>query len=459
LDPAQNLSLFEGTLTPRAGEIDEYVAAHEADLVALAQALVRFDTTSVDLSPGSEHRSNEEAACQAFVAEELGSSGFEIDQWEPAAADFAGHPMMPPWHHWEGRPITVGTLVGAGGGRSLIVNGHIDVVNSGDPSLWSVPPFSGEIRDGRIIGRGALDMKGGIAAAMFAVRALRACGVELAGDLIFEVVTDEETCAMGTIAAIARGYRADAGLVPEPSDMKLWVATRGILHGKIRLEGRSAHAEINQPPWEEGGGVNAIEKAADVIEALRELTREWTGRADQQHPLLGEPAIHPTLIRGGTFVANIPESCELGINTTYLPGNADASGFGSAPRAEIEAALARLGEDDAWLRAHPPVVEWATDYPPAEIDPGAPVIDVARAVASELGFQSRVEGLDSAYDGALLTAFADTPSPAWGPGDTALAHTTDESIGIDELALAARAYARAIVSWCGEARRPQGPRA
>ncbi|MCW3000390.1 MAG: acetylornithine deacetylase or succinyl-diaminopimelate desuccinylase [Solirubrobacterales bacterium] len=430
-------------------DVDAYVERHEQDLVALVQGLVRFDTTSVDLSPGSEHRENEEAACQAFAADELRASGCEIDQWEPDARELQRHPMMPPWHHWEDRPITVGTLRGAGGGRSLIINGHIDVVNAGDPSLWSVPPFSAEIRDGRIVGRGSLDMKGGIAAAMFALRALKACDIRLAGDLIFEVVTDEETCAMGTIAAIERGYRADAGLVPEPTDMNLWVATRGILHGSVRIEGRSAHAEINQPSWQAGGGVNAIEKAAKVIGALAELSEEWSGREDKRHPLLGVPAIHPTLIRGGAFIANIPESCELGINTTYLPHNADASGFGSVPKGEIEAAVARVAEADEWLALHPPRWTWATDYPPCQFDPGTPIIDVARRAAQAIGRQTIVEGLDSAYDGALLTQFADTPSPAWGPGETERAHTTDESIGIDEVVQCARLYARAIVDWCG----------
>jgi acetylornithine deacetylase len=422
-----------GVAAAMAADIDDYVARHEQDLVELTQALVRFDTTSVDLSPGSEHRTNEEAACQAFAADELRASGFAIDQWEPDARELAHHPMMPRGHH------------------RVIINGHIDVVNAGDPSLWSVPPFAAEIRDGRIVGRGSLDMKGGIAAAMFAVRALRACDVRLAGDLIFEVVTDEETCAMGTIAAIERGYRADAGLVPEPSEMNLWVATRGILHGSCKVEGRSAHAEINQPSWQEGGGVNAIEMTADVIRALRELSADWAGRADQRHPLLGAPAIHPTLVGGGAFIANIPESCELGINTTYLPGNADADGFGSGPKAEIEAAVARLAEHDEWLALHPPQWTWATDYPPYELDPGSPIVAVARGVARDLGRESLVEGLESAYDGALLTRFAGTPSPAWGPGETARAHTTDESIGIDELTEAARLYARAIIEWCGRA--------
>jgi acetylornithine deacetylase len=430
--------------------IDEFVEAEREQLLTLAQELVRFDTTAVDLSPGSEHTLNEEGACQAYLAEQLQSCGCAIDQWEPDARELAAHPMMPPWHHWHGRPITVATLSGSGAGRSLIINGHIDVVNAGDPSLWSVPPFAGEVRDGRLIARGACDMKGGIAAAIFALRALRACDVQLAGDVIFEVVTDEETCAMGTIAAIERGYRADAGLVPEPTNFDVWVATRGILHGSCAVRGRSAHAEINQPPWQQGGGVNAIEKTALVLEALRELSASWGRREDQSHALLQRPGIHPTLIRGGTFIANIPEVCELGINTTYLPHNADEAGFGSAPKAEIEAAVAVLGERDEWLRSNPPEWTWMTDYPPSEIDYDTPIVAAACEAGRAVGVESAVEGIDSAYDGALLTRFAGTPSPAWGPGHTAQAHTTDESIAVDQLVLGARLYARAILAWCGQ---------
>ncbi len=429
--------------------LDEYVESHEAELVELVQALVRFDTTSVDLSPGSEHTENDEAAAQALIADELRSSGFEIDQWEPDPGELRDHPMMPPWHHWRGRPITVGRLPGSDRGRSLIVNGHIDVVSAGDETRWSSPPFAAQVRDGRLIGRGACDMKGGIGSALFALRALSACGVRPAGDVIFQAVTDEETCAMGTIAAVARGYRADAGLVPEPTNFDMWIATRGILHASLTVAGRSAHAEMNQPPWQEGGGVNAISRTARVIGALEELAESWSARSDQQHALLGVPGVHPTLIRGGAFISNVPERCELSINSTYLPGNADESGFGSGPKAEIEAAVARLAAQDDWLTQNPPSWTWLTDYPPSEIDTGAPVIDVVREVSRPLGLDPQLGGIDTAYDGALLTLFADTPSPAWGPGDLRLAHAPDESIGVDELVLAARLYARAIVTWCG----------
>ena len=246
--------------------VDEHISARADDLVELVRSLVQFDTTSVDLSPSSTHTSNDEAGLQAFVGERLAAIGAEVDQWEPDPTHFTNHPMMPPWHHWRDRPLTVGTLHGKGGGRSLVINGHIDVVAAGEG--WSTAPFDADVREGRIYGRGACDMKGGVGAALFALEALVASGVELAGDVVFETVPDEETCAMGTIAAIARGYRGDAGLVPEPTCLNLWIATRGLLHGTLDVPGRSAHAEMNQPGWREGGGVNAIQKAGVLLGAL-----------------------------------------------------------------------------------------------------------------------------------------------------------------------------------------------
>ena len=431
--------------------VDKHIEGNEDDLVELVRALVRFDTTSVDLSPGSEHTTNQEAELQAFVAARLRALGAEVDQWEPDAAEFAGHPMMPAWHHWQGRPLTVGTIRGAGDGRSLLVNGHVDVVDAGDLSRWTSPPFEADVRDGRVYGRGAVDMKGGIGAALFALEALHACGVRLVGDVIFETVPDEETCAMGTVAAIARGYRADAGLVPEPTRFDLWVATRGLLHGTLTVEGRSAHAEMNQPHWRQGGGVNAIQKATALLADLDRLSAEWAMRDDKRHPLLGTPSVNPTIVRGGSFISNIPERCDVVLNITYLPGNADAGGYGSIPRSEIEQAVAAGADADDWLAEHPPSWSWYTDYPPSEIDPESPIVTVAREAGSDLGVDARAEGIDTTYDGALLTLFAETPSPAFGPGDLARAHAPDEWVGIDELVLGTKLYARAISLWCGVA--------
>jgi acetylornithine deacetylase len=438
------------------GELDTFVTEHVGDLVELTQALVRFDTVSVDLAPGSEHRRNDEGALQEFVGGVLAGLGADVDQWEPDAAALRDHPMMPPWHHWEGRPITAATFPGTGGGRSLIVNGHIDVVSAGDLTRWTSPPFAAEIRDGRVYGRGAVDMKGGVAAAIFAVRALRETGVRLAGDVIVEVVPDEETCAMGTVAAIERGYRADAGLVPEPTRLDLWVATRGLLHGSFAVPGRSAHAEVNQPPWEQGGGVNAIERALPLVAALGELSEDWIGRPGKRHALLGIPRAQPTIVHGGSFIANVPEDCVVHLNATYLPADADDAGYGSEPRGEIVRSVEERAAQDGWLRANPVRWTWATDYPPSEIDPDEPIVAVASAAAREAGGGGRLEGIDTTYDGALLTRLAGVPSPAMGPGDLGRAHAPDEWIGIDELVAGARAYARALVAWCGTAPRAGG---
>jgi acetylornithine deacetylase len=434
-----------------AGAIDTFIAERTDELVQLVRTLVGFNTVSVDLSPGSEHRENQERELQLFVSDRLRGLGADIDLFEPDAASLRDHPMMPPWHHWEGRPITVATLKGVGGGRSLIVNGHIDVVSPGDLTRWTTPPFEADVRQGRIYGRGAVDMKGGVAAAIFALEALAANEVRLAGDVIVQTVPDEETCAMGTVAVIERGYRADAGLVPEPTKLNFWIATRGLLHGSVSVPGRSAHAEMNQPHWRDGGGVNAIEASMPVLRAFQELSAEWETRASKAHPLLGRPRVQPTIIHGGAFISNVPESCEIDLNATYLPADADENGYGSVPRGEILSAVENAVSSDDWLTENPPVWTWATDYPPSEIEPDEDIIAVTREAAAEAGVDARSEGIDTTYDGALLTRLAGVPSPAFGPGDLGRAHAPDEWVGIDELVLGARAYARAVCAWCGRA--------
>jgi acetylornithine deacetylase len=354
--------------------------------------------------------------------------------------------MIPRWHHWKNRPITVGTLRGSGSGRSLIVNGHIDVVDAGDPARWSSPPFAAEVVGDRIVGRGSVDMKGGIAAALIALETLVGSGIQLAGDVIFQVVTDEETGGMGTIAAAERGYRADAAVVPEPSGLDLWTVTRGIIHARIGVLGRSAHAEVNQPDWREGGGVNANHKALRIASALVDLGRQWKSRS---HPLVGPPSMQITSLRGGQFISNVPERCDIAINTTYLPTMADEHGFGSPARQELEAAVAAACGDDEWLQLNPPEWTWLLDYPPGEIDAGSDIVAAAREAAGAVGHDLQLLGLDSGYDGALLTGLYGIPAPAFGPGGLEQAHATDEAVLVDDLMDCARAYGRLLVDWCG----------
>jgi acetylornithine deacetylase len=236
--------------------------------------------------------------------------------------------------------------------------------------------------------------------------------------------------------------------------LNLWVATRGLLHGSFMVPGRSAHAEVNQPPWQDGGGVNAIERALPLLEALGTLSDDWAKRPAKRHALLGVPRVQPTIVAGGVFISNVPESCTAHFNATYLPGDADPQGYGSVPRGEILAAVGAAAERDDWLRANPPQWTWATDYPPSEIDHGEAIVAVAAEAARAAGGGGALEGIDTTYDGALLTRLAGVPSPALGPGHLGRAHAPDEWVGIDELRAGARAYVRAIAAWCGVQRSP-----
>ena len=154
-------------------------------------------------------------------------------------------------------------------------------------------------------------MKGGIAAYLIAVETLHRLGVPLAGDVCFCTVTDEESSGAGGFAAVARGVKADAGLIGEPTGLDAWVACRGSLTPHITVEGRAGHAEIVQPHWTSGGAVNAIDKMRRVLDEVKAIGDDWRTRPDQQHPLLSPGTIEPTIIRGGTWDVTIPASCEL----------------------------------------------------------------------------------------------------------------------------------------------------
>jgi acetylornithine deacetylase len=225
-----------------------------------------------------------------------------------------------------------------------------------------------------------------------------------------------------------------------------------LLHGSFTVPGRSAHAEVKQPHWRDGGGVNAIEIAVPLIDSLLTLSGQWSGRADKQHRLLSSPQVQPTMIDGGTFIANVPDRCTVKINATYLPADADEAGYGSVPRAEIVDEVTAAASHSGWLVEHPPTWSWATDYPPSEMSEHEPILTAVGTAMDSLGLEHVLEGIDTTYDGALLTRLAGVPSPAFGPGDLGRAHAVDEWIGLDELALGAKAYARAIVAWCGVAK-------
>ena len=421
------------------------ISRREGDLVELLRDLVRFDTTSH--APGDAPR--DEAALQGLLAARLRAVGATVDLWEPDVSALAGHPMVPAGFSFAGRPQLAATFAGAGSGRTLLFNGHVDVVSVEPLDRWPHPPFEAIVADGMVHGRGACDMKGGVACMVMAAEVLASLGVRLAGDLIVNTVTEEETTGVGGLA-MAHALRADGAIVPEPSGFDVWIACRGSLLPRITVEGRAGHAGIAPLHPDQGGAVNAIEKMGILLEAVRRLREEWALRP--RHPYLSPADCVPTIIAGGEWLVSYPASCTLDCHIEFLPDQADERGYGGRVEAEFTDWITRAAAADPWLAAHPPTIEWvAGTVPPAEVPADDPVVQAALGAVAAVGRNGRLGGLDNWHDGATLVTEAGIPSICLGPGDINLAHTTDERVPIADLVSCTQALAIAAMRFCGVA--------
>jgi acetylornithine deacetylase len=372
-----------------------------------------------------------------------------MDIWEPKPSDVAGTRQIPEGLGFDGRPQLAARVAGSGGGPSLLFNGHIDVVPSEPRDRWTSDPNTAEVRDGQLYGRGSCDMKGGVASMVYAAEILARLGVRLRGDLIVNTVTDEESSGAGGLAAVRHGVAADAGIVTEPTAFDVWVGCRGSLSPTITVEGRPGHAEMAQPHWREGGAVNAIEKMSVVLDAVRALREEWRDRPDKRHPHLSPGDIVPAIIGGGEWIVSYPASCSLSCELMYLPGNADAEGWGTRVEAEVTEWILRHCAADPWLAEHPPTVAWSVDIPPYEVDPSHPIVSTMLDASGAVGEPSRLSGLDSWFDAASFSRFGGTPSIGWGPRSIVWGHTIDEHVPVDDLVRCAQGLALAAVRYCG----------
>lgn len=445
-NPAPAPGAGETRLTERERQVMDEIARRRDDLVALAVDLIGFDTTAREINDAPR----DEAALQEYLAGRLRAAGAETDVWEPAPADVAGSRLVPPGLRFEGRPQLAARFPGAGGGRSLLFNGHIDVVTVEPRAQWTSDPFSAEVRDGKLYGRGSCDMKGGIAAMVFAAEVLAALGLRLAGDLIVCTVTDEETTGAGGVAAVAHGVRADAGIITESSSGDVNIACRGSLIPTITVPGRPGHSGMPQPHWQEGGAVNAIEKATVVSDALRRFEADWLQRGSQRHPYLSPGAVVLCLISGGEWVVSYPAACRLVYHVAYLPAHADVGGWGTALEEEMVAWITRAAQADPWLAEHPPTIEWAPQVPAAEVSPDLPIARIMLAASAAAGRPSRLGGSDGWHDGATFT-LGGTPSIAYFPSSGQPGHMVDEYTRVDDLVAGAQALALAALRFCGTA--------
>ena len=427
------------------GRVLEEVERRSAELVDLIIELVGFDTTA----RGVDDPPREEAQLQELLEERLRKAGAETDLCEPSQRDVAGSRLTPEGLAFDGRPQLVARFPGVGGGRSLLFNGHIDVVSSEPRDRWTSDPDRAEVRDGNIYGRGTCDMKGGIASMVIAAEALASLGVRLRGDLLVCTVTDEESTGCGALAAVAHGVRADAGVVTEPSSLTAWVACRGAVIPTVTVPGRPGHAGMQQPAWREGGAVNAIEKAVVVMNALRELEDDWRTRRDLEHRYVPSADMVATSISAGEWMVSYPASCEVVYHVAYPPTQADIDGWGSVVMEEIAEAIRRTAAADPWLAEHPPTIRWSQEVPSAEVDDDSAIVQIVVEASGDAGRPSRPTGFHSWFDGATFTRFGSTPSIGFGPGDLGVAHTIDEYVPIRDVVDCSKALALSALRFCG----------
>lgn len=384
---------------------DPHVAP--GDALALTRALVARDSRNpafADDAPG-------EGGAAKLLADTLRTWGFTVDLLEAAP----------------GRPNVLARIGGGHGGRSLILNGHLDTVGVAG---MTHEPFDPAERDGRLYGRGSCDMKAGIAAMCAA--ALKAASAGLGGEVIIAAVADEEFASIGTKALLEMGVTAHAAIVTEPTRLAVCPAHRGFSWADVTVQGRAAHGSRYDL------GVDAITHAGHLLTELDAYNRDVL--AARTHPLLGHASLHAGTITGGGGVSIYPESCTLSFERRTLPGER-GEGFAD----EIRAAVARVADRVPGFGAE---VTQGLIQQPNHVDLDHPLVAGLIDASAAAGAPTNVEGLSCWTDAALFTA-AGIPAICYGPGDIALAHAAEEYVPIAEIHTATDVLARFISAWSG----------
>lgn len=383
-----------------------------------------------------------EATAQALIIEKCRQLQLELDIWEPNYDELKHHPyFVASRSDFANSPNVVAIWKGTGGGRSLILNSHIDVVPEGDPNQWKAEPYSGIVKDGKVYGRGASDMKGGTVSLLLAIEAIQSLGIRLKGDVIFQSVIEEESGGTGTLAAILRGYRADGAIIPEPTNMKIFLKQQGSLWFRLTVQGKSAHGGTRYE------GVSALEKAWVVFESVRQLEAERNTRIhDPLYQNIPIPIpINIGTVNGGTWPSSVPDCVILEGRMGIAPNETVEHA-----KQEMEETICSLNERDKWFRAHPVQLEWfGAQWLPSSIDDTHPLMnammDVYRRVKGE---DPIIEASPWGTDGGLLTQVGAIPTIVFGPGTTAVAHYPNEYIEIDRMFDVAEMIALLILDWC-----------
>ena len=385
-----------------------------------------------------------EAGAQARMAAWFGELGLEVHELAIDLDAIRERPgFSPPLLDYDGRHNVIGVHRPARAtGRSLILNGHIDVVPAGPERLWTDPPYEPVRRDGRMYGRGAGDMKAGIVAYATAFEALQRLGLAPAAPVYLQSVVEEECTGNGALACLAAGYTADAAIIPEPFNQTLEIAQVGVMWARLVVSGRPAHV------LDTAAGVNAIDAAYALCGHLRELVEGWNAPerrhpawADHPHPLnfnLGR-------IEGGDWNSTVPPSAVADVRVGFFPG-ADLAEV----RAQIERTVRAALATDPALSGVEARIEWqGFQAEGCDMDPAHPMMALLSDLHREVTGNPIAHLASTATsDARFFQLYGDTPATCYGPSADAI-HGIDESVDLASMMQVATVLALFIDRWCG----------
>ena len=411
----------------------QQIDARKEELIELTKKLIEFETPA----PPARNTSD----IQEFVGEFLQKCSFSIDQWDV----------------YPGDPNVVGVKKGKESAqhKSLIINGHVDVAEVSEDEPWKTGPFAPFVEDGYVVGRGAADMKGGIAGALFAIQLLHEAGIELPGDLIFESVIGEEVGEAGTLQCCKRGYNADFALVVDTSDLHIQ-GQGGVITGWITVKSpQTFHDATRRQMLHAGGrlfGASAIEKMMKIIQGLQELERHWAVMKTYEGYPPGMTTINPAVIEGGRHAAFIADECRLWITVHFYPNETHHQ-----VAQEIESFIRKIADADPWLRENPPQFQWGGEsmiidrgeiFPSLEVDQNHAAVQTLFSLHEKtLHRQTTIDMSPTVTDGGWFSEFQ-IPAAIYGPGTLQEAHSVNEKVAVKQLIEFTKVILAFIYEWC-----------
>jgi len=419
--------------------VSDAIESRKDDTVGLLRKLIQAPSVT-----GSEGQ------CAEVCCGKIKEIGLEADMWEIDPDEIRKHPAyndvikFPPSSFplaYQGRPNVVGAYRSRGQGKSIILNGHTDVVTPEPIVKWTHPPWQGEVDDGKMYGRGACDMKGGLAAMIMAVQAILDIGIRPKGDVLLECVIEEEAgVGNGTLASLLRGYRADACIVTESTELAICPSMRSGLYWRITVEGKASHGV------EKWLGVDAIQLGMKVMDSLKFL--EASLSTTESHPLYDEypilVPITPDKIRAGLWKGMVAPECVIEGYFEPLPGK---------PIEEWERIFEKYvkyaSSHDPWLRDNPPRVEFTERYSGYDLDVASPFVQALKDSFQQVkASQAKVIGADGGCDAWIRSLYGGSSTVTFGPRG-GNAHGADEFIYLDDLIATEKILALTILEWCG----------